>query len=60
MSKGKSKTTGRTGSNSNNGSRASASDRRHDREQVMENKSQKIGTPQRGRLKNWQGGPKRP
>lgn len=59
MSKGKSKTTGRTGSKSNNASRASASDRRHDREQVLEGKSLKIGTEQGGKLKDWQGGSKR-
>jgi hypothetical protein len=59
MAKGKSKTGGRSGSDSNNASRASASDRRHDDQQLRQGKSIKIGTEQRGKLKDWQGGSKR-
>jgi hypothetical protein len=59
MSKGKSKTGGRSGSDSNNASRASASDRRHDDRQVRQGKSIKAGSEQRGKMKDWQGGSKR-
>jgi hypothetical protein len=58
MSKGKSKTGSRSGSDSNNGSRASASDRRHDQVQQREGKSLKAGTEQGGKMKDWQGGRK--
>lgn len=59
MTKGKSKTGSRSGSDSNNASRASASDRRHRQEQVREDKSIKLGTEQRGKLKASDGGSKR-
>lgn len=49
MTKGKTKTGGRSGSDSNNASRASASDRRHDREQVQSGKSLKAGTETSGK-----------
>lgn len=49
----------RTGSRSNNASRASASDRRHDEQQVEQGKSFKAGTEQRGKIKDSQGGSKR-
>jgi hypothetical protein len=58
MGKGKTKTGRRSGSDSNNASRASASDRRHDRKQMLEDKSIKLGTDVRGKLKDWQGGSK--
>jgi hypothetical protein len=59
MSKGKSKTGGRSGSDSNNASRASASDRRHEERRVREGKSIKAGSEQSGKMKDWQGGSKR-
>jgi hypothetical protein len=59
MSKGKSKTGSRSGSDSNNASRASASDRRHGERQVRQEKSIKAGTEQGGKLKDRQGGTKR-
>lgn len=59
MSKGKSKTTGRTGSQSNNNSRASGSDRQHDEEKKQQGKSIKLGTENSGKLKEPQGGVKR-
>jgi hypothetical protein len=59
MSKGKSKTGSRSGSDSNNASRASASDRRHDEKQVRQQKSIKAGTEQSGKLKASDGGRKR-
>jgi hypothetical protein len=59
MSKGKSKTGSRSGSDSNNNSRASASDRRHQEKKVLEGKSVKLGTEQRGKLKDSEGGSKR-
>ena len=49
----------RTGSQSNNASRASASDRRHDQQQVEQGKSIKAGTEQGGKMKDAQGGKKR-
>lgn len=59
MSKGKSKTGSRSGSDSNNASRASASDRRSESSQVRQGKSLKAGTEQGGKMKDWQGGAKR-
>jgi hypothetical protein len=59
MSKGKSKTGSRSGSDSNNASRASASDRRHEERRVREGKSIKAGSEQSGKLKSDQGGRKR-
>jgi hypothetical protein len=59
MSKGKSKTGSRSGSDSNNNSRASASDRRHEEKKLLEGKSVKLGTEQRGKLKDSEGGSKR-
>jgi hypothetical protein len=59
MTKGKSKTGHRSGSDSNNASRASASDRRHDERQVREGKSLKSGTEQSGKMKASEGGRKR-
>jgi hypothetical protein len=59
MSKGKSKSGGRSGSDSNNASRASASDRRSDNQQLRQDKNLKTGTEQGGKLKDWQGGGKR-
>jgi hypothetical protein len=59
MTKGKSKTGSRSGSDSNNASRASASERRHDDKQARQGKSIKLGTEQSGKLKDWQGGSKR-
>lgn len=58
MSKGKSKTGSRSGSDSGNHSRASASDRKHDEKQVRQGKGIKLGTEQGGKLKDWQGGRK--
>jgi hypothetical protein len=58
MTKGKSKTGGRSGSDSNNASRASASDRKHDKKKMLEDKSIKIGTEQSGKKKESQGGAK--
>jgi hypothetical protein len=58
MTKGKSKGSGRTGSQSNNASRASASDRKHDRKQVRQGKGIKLGSDNSGKLKDWQGGDK--
>jgi len=49
----------RTGSQSNAKSRASASDKKHDEKQILENKSIKPGTDNTGKLKDWQGGSKR-
>lgn len=49
----------RNGSQSNAGSKASASDARHDEQQNREGKSLKTGTGQRGKMKDWQGGSKR-
>lgn len=48
-----------TGSQSNNASRASASDHRHDQQQVEQRKSIKAGAEQRGKMKASQGGSKR-
>jgi hypothetical protein len=59
MTKGKSKTGSRSGSDSNNASRASASDRRHDQQQNRQDKSLKAGTEQGGKMKESQGGTKR-
>jgi hypothetical protein len=59
MTKGKSKTGSRSGSDSNNASRASASDRRHDDRQVRQDKSIKLGTEQSGKRKDSEGGRKR-
>ncbi|HYE41025.1 MAG TPA: hypothetical protein VEB23_13900 [Ramlibacter sp.] len=59
MTKGKSKTGSRSGSDSNNASRASASDRRHDAQKVRQDKSIKAGTEQRGKMKASEGGSKR-
>jgi hypothetical protein len=59
MSKGKSKTGNRSGSDSNNASRASASDRQHARQRTMEGKSLKAGTDSGGKLKEGEGGSKR-
>jgi hypothetical protein len=59
MAKGKSKTGNRSGSDSNNASRASASDRRHAKQQQREEKSVKAGTDNRGKMKDWEGGSKR-
>jgi hypothetical protein len=58
MTKGKSKTGSRSGSDSNNASRASASDRKHDQSKVREDKSIKLGTEQSGKMKASQGGEK--
>jgi hypothetical protein len=49
----------RNGSQSNANSRASASDKKHDRKQVRDEKSLKAGTEQGGKMKEWQGGSKR-
>lgn len=49
----------RTGSQSSDNSRASASDRRHDEQQVQQGNSTKAGTEQRGKMKDSQGGSKR-
>ena len=59
MTKGKSKTGSRSGSDSNNHSRASASDKRHDRKQMLQDKSLKAGAENSGKLKDSQGGAKR-
>ena len=59
MTKGKSKTGSRSGSDSNNASRASASDRRHDDQQVRRDKSIKLGAEQSGKRKESEGGRKR-
>jgi hypothetical protein len=59
MTKGKSKTGSRSGSDSSNHSRASASDRRHDAKQVREDKSIKLGTEQSGKRKQSENGSKR-
>jgi hypothetical protein len=59
MSKGKSKTGSRSGSDSNNSSRASASDRRHQEQRTLEGKSIKAGSEQSGKMKKGQGGSKR-
>ena len=59
MTKGKSKTGSRSGSDSNNASRASASERKHSRQRTMEGKSLKAGTESAGKTKDWQGGTKR-
>jgi hypothetical protein len=59
MTKGKSKTGSRSGSDSNNHSRASASDRRHGEKRMREEKSIKLGTEQSGKLKQSEGGSKR-
>lgn len=53
------KTGGRSGSDSNNHSRASASDQRHDRKRMLQDKSIKAGAENRGKLKESQGGTKR-
>lgn len=58
MTKGKSKTGSRSGSDSNNASRASASDKRHEDARVRQKKSIKAGTEQSGKLKQSQGGAK--
>jgi hypothetical protein len=50
MAKGKSKTGSRSGSDSNNASRASASDRRSDRSRVQEGKAVKAGSDNSGKL----------
>ena len=59
MTKGKSKSGSRNGSQSNNHSKASASDRKHDAKQVRERKSVHLGTDNSGKLKESQGGSKR-
>jgi hypothetical protein len=59
MAKGKTKTGGRSGSDSGNNSRSSASDLKHDKKQLRSEKSLKAGTNQRGKLKESQGGSKR-
>ncbi|TFZ03077.1 hypothetical protein EZ313_17850 [Ramlibacter henchirensis] len=59
MTKGKSKTGGRSGSDSSNASRASASDRKHDKKKMQDDKSIKLGTEQSGKMKDSQGGAKR-
>jgi hypothetical protein len=59
MPKGKSKTSGRNGSQSNNHSRASASDQRHDEKRMLERKSLKAGTETSGKRKQSEGGSKR-
>ena len=59
MSQGKSTTGGRTGSQSNRGSRASASDRQHDEKQLREGKSIKLGSENAGKRKRSEGGEKR-
>jgi hypothetical protein len=59
MSKGKSKTGARSGSDSNNNGRASASDRRHDGQRMMQDKSIKLGSENAGKRKDTQGGSKR-
>jgi hypothetical protein len=56
MTKGKSKTGSRSGSDSNNASRASASDKRQDREMVDARKSLKSGTETAGKRRASQGG----
>ena len=58
MTKGKSKTGSRSGSDSNNKSRASASDERHMQQRLREDKSIKLGTEQSGKLKQSEGGSK--
>jgi len=58
MTKGKSKTSGRNGSNSNNHSKASASDRKHADKRMQERKSIKMGSDNSGKRKDWQGGDK--
>lgn len=58
MTKGKSKTGSRSGSDSNNASRASASDRRHAQERVDEGKSIHLGADNRGKRKASEGGTK--
>jgi hypothetical protein len=50
MTKGKSKTGSRSGSDSNNASRASASDRQHEQKKVRQDKSIKLGTEQSGKI----------
>jgi hypothetical protein len=50
MAKGQSKTGSRSGSDSNNASRASASDRRQDRSRVDEGKAVKLGSDNSGKL----------
>ena len=59
MTKGKSTSGGRTGSRSNNASRASASDRQHDEKQLRESKSIKAGSENAGKRKKSLGGEKR-
>jgi hypothetical protein len=59
MTKGKSKTGSRSGSDSGNNSRASASDRRHDEKKMQQDKSIKLGTEQSGKRKRSEGGTKR-
>lgn len=59
MTKGKSTSGGRTGSQSNNASRASASDRQHDDKQLRESKSIKAGSENAGKRKKSLGGEKR-
>jgi hypothetical protein len=59
MSKGKSKTGSRSGSDSNNNSRASASDRSHKKQRIAQDKSLKAGSDNSGKLKESQGGSKR-
>jgi hypothetical protein len=59
MTKGKSKTGGRSGSDSNNHSRSSASDVKHDDQRQRDEKSIKLGTEQSGKRKDSQGGAKK-
>jgi len=57
MPRGKVKST-RNGSDSNSNSRASASDRKHDRRQIDTGKSLKAGTETSGKRRASQGGSK--
>ena len=57
--KGRTRTGSRNGSESNRGSRASASDRKHDAKQQREGKSIHLGADNSGKLKDWQGGTKK-
>ena len=58
MTKGKSKTGSRSGSDSGNHSRASASDKRHD-QKIKDHKSVKLGSENGGKLNGPQAGGKR-
>lgn len=59
MTKGKSTSGGRAGSQSKNASRASASDRQHDEKKLPEGKSIKLGSENAGKRKKSEGGEKR-